>query len=477
MLKDTYPYFLANEPVAANTDLPVVNKYTGEVATRVAMADAVAIDKAIGCAVEAFGELRRWPSYKRRAVLQHVVDRMGERFEEMAHALCIEAGKPIRDSRGEVTRGIDTFTIAAEESTRVCGEVMPLDISPRAEGYEAIIKRFPIGPCSFITPFNFPINLAAHKIAPALAVGCPFVLKPASSTPIGAIILGEILAETDLPKGAFSILPCPGREADPFVADDRLKKLSFTGSPEVGWDIKARAGRKKVTLELGGNAACIVDRDADLDYAADRIILGAFYQSGQSCVSVQRILGHREIHDELRRLLVEKSTKLQAGDPLDESTFLGPLITEDDAKRVDEWVREAEQAGANVLVGGKRNGALYEATLIENAPHDAKVNCGEIFGPVATIEAFDDIDDAIRIAGDSEFGLQAGIFTRDIHHAFRAYNEIEVGGLLVNDIPSMRVDSMPYGGVKNSGLGREGVRFAMEEMTEIRAMVLNRIGR
>ena len=476
MLKETYPYYLAGEAVFANGDLPVANKYTGEIAARVALADAAAIDQAIGGAVEAFDELRRWPAHRRKAVLQHVVDRMGERFEEMAHALCIEAGKPIRDSRGEVTRGIDTFTIAVEESTRIAGEVMPLDISPRAEGYEAIIKRFPIGPCSFITPFNFPINLAAHKIAPALAVGCPFVLKPASSTPIGAIILGEILAETDLPKGAYSILPCPGRDADPFVTDERLKKISFTGSPEVGWGIKARAGKKKVTLELGGNAACIVDHDADLEYAASRIVVGAFYQSGQSCVSVQRILAHREIYDELRALLIGKTEKLKAGDPLKDETFLGPLITEGDAKRVEEWVSEAQQAGGRILAGGKRAGALYEATLIENAPHEAKVNCREIFGPVATLEPFDEIDDAIRIANDSEYGLQAGIFTRDIHHAFRAYNEIEVGGLLVNDIPSMRVDSMPYGGVKNSGLGREGVRFAMQEMTEIRVMVLNRIG-
>ncbi|UCD76384.1 MAG: aldehyde dehydrogenase family protein [Phycisphaerales bacterium] len=476
MLKDTYPYYLAGEAVFANTDLPVTNKYTGVVAAKVAMADAAVIDRAIGRAAEAFDELRRWPAHRRKAVLQHVVDQMGRRFEEMAHALCIEAGKPIRDSRGEVTRGIDTFTIAVEESTRMCGETMPLDISPRAEGYEAIIKRFPIGPCSFITPFNFPINLAAHKIAPALAVGCPFVLKPASSTPIGAIILGEILAETDLPKGAFSVLPCPGCDADPFVVDDRLKKISFTGSPEVGWDIKARAGKKKVTLELGGNAACIVDRDADLDYASDRIILGAFYQSGQSCVSVQRILGHRDIYDELRDSLVEKTARLRAGDPLDEQTFIGPLITEGDAKRVEEWVKEARQAGGRILVGGNRNGALFDATLIENAPHEARVNCREIFGPVATLEPFDDIDQAIRIANDSAYGLQAGIFTRDLHHAFRAYNEIEVGGVLVNDIPSMRVDSMPYGGVKDSGLGREGVRFAMEEMTELRAMVLNRVG-
>jgi len=476
MLKDTYPYYLANEPVAANTDLPVTNKYTGEVAARVALADVDAMERAMAAAVEAFDELRRWPAYKRKAVLEHVVNRMNERAEEMALALCIEAGKPLTFARGEITRGIDTFTLAMEESTRIYGEVQPLDISPRADGYEAIWKRFPIGPCCFITPFNFPINLVAHKVGPALAVGCPFVLKPASNTPIGAIILGEILAETDLPAGAFSVLPCRGSDAEVMVRDDRLKKLSFTGSPEIGWALKALAGRKKVVLELGGNAACIVDRDADVEYACDRIILGAFYQSGQSCVSVQRILAHRDIYRRLRDRLVEKAAQLKVGDPLDEDTFLGPLITEDDAKRIESWVNEAVNAGAKILVGGRRDRSFYDATILEDAPHDAKVNRCEIFGPVATLEAFDDFDDALRIVNDSDYGLQAGVFTRDIHHAFRAFNELVVGGVLINDIPSMRVDSMPYGGVKNSGLGREGVRFAMEDMTEIRLMVLNRIG-
>ena len=476
MLKDTYPYYLANEPVAANTDLPVTNKYTGDVAARVALADVDAMERAMAAAVEAFDELRRWPAYKRKAVLEHVVNRMNERAEEMALALCIEAGKPLTFARGEITRGIDTFTLAMEESTRIYGEVQPLDISPRADGYEAIWKRFPIGPCCFITPFNFPINLVAHKVGPALAVGCPFVLKPASNTPIGAIILGEILAETDLPAGAFSVLPCRGSDAEVMVRDDRLKKLSFTGSPEIGWALKALAGRKKVVLELGGNAACIVDRDADVEYACDRIILGAFYQSGQSCVSVQRILAHRDIYRRLRDRLVEKAAQLKVGDPLDEDTFLGPLITEDDAKRIESWVNEAVNAGAKILVGGRRDRSFYDATILEDAPHDAKVNRCEIFGPVATLEAFDDFDDALRIVNDSDYGLQAGVFTRDIHHAFRAFNELVVGGVLINDIPSMRVDSMPYGGVKNSGLGREGVRFAMEDMTEIRLMVLNRIG-
>ncbi|NNF43274.1 MAG: aldehyde dehydrogenase family protein [Phycisphaerales bacterium] len=476
-LRASYPYYLAGEAVAANTDLEVTNKYTGDVATRVALADAATIDTAITAAVEAFDELRRWPAFRRKAVLQHVVRRMEERAEEMAVALAIEAGKPLRDARGEVTRGIDTFTIAMEESTRLYGEVQPLDISPRAEGYQAIWKRVPIGPCSFISPFNFPINLAAHKIAPAIAVGCSFVLKPASRTPIGALIMGEILAETDLPRGAFSILPCRRDGADLFTTDDRFKLLSFTGSPDVGWDLKTRAGKKKVVLELGGNAACVVDEDADLDFATDRIIHGAFYQSGQSCIGVQRIIVHRDVYPEVREMLRTKVSRLKKGDPLDEQTFLGPLITEGDAQRMEAWVNEAVEGGASVLVGGRRDGVFYDATIVENAPKDASITCEEAFGPIATLQPFDDFEEAMRIVDDSAFGLQAGVFTRDINRAFFAFEELEVGGVVINDVPSMRVDSMPYGGVKDSGLGREGIRFAMEDMTEIRLMVLNRIGR
>ncbi len=306
-LKDAYPLYLANEAQTPNLDLEVTDKYTGKVATRVALADAKIIDAGIAATVEAAEPMARMASYERQAVLQHCVNRFTERFDELAYALCIEAGKPIRDSRGEVGRLIDTFRIAAEESVRMTGEVQPLDISPRARGYQGMWKRVPIGPCSFISPFNFPLNLAAHKIAPAIAVGCPFVMKPASRTPLGAIIIGEVLAETDLPKGAFSILPAARDGADLFTTDERLKLLSFTGSPGVGWDLKAKAGKKKVVLELGGNAAVIVDADTDLDDAVERIIFGAFYQSGQSCIGVQRIIIHASIYDELRDRLVAKT--------------------------------------------------------------------------------------------------------------------------------------------------------------------------
>src|SRR6478735_1171981 len=320
-LKDIYPLYLANEAKQPNADLEVTDKYTGEVAFRCAQADAATIDAGIAAAVEAAEPMRHMASYERQAVLQHCVDRFTERRDELAYALCVEAGKPIRDARGEVTRLIDTFRIAAEESVRMTGEVQPLDISPRARGYQGIWKRVPIGPCSFISPFNFPLNLAAHKVAPAIAVGCPFVMKPASRTPLGAIIMGEVLAETNLPKGAFSILPAHREGADLFTTDDRLKLLSFTGSPSVGWKLKAKAGRKKVVLELGGNAAVIVDHDADLDDAVERIIFGAFYQSGQSCIGVQRIIIHASIYDELRDRLVAKTKTLIAGDPHNETTF------------------------------------------------------------------------------------------------------------------------------------------------------------
>ncbi len=477
MLRDRYPLYLAGEAIQPNADLEVSNKYTREVATRVARADREMVRKAIAAAAGAFDQTRRMPAHARAAVLHHLVQRVQERHEELAKALCIEAGKPIRDARGEVTRLVDTLRIAAEEAVRITGEYQPLDISPRAEGVEGIIRRFPIGPCSFITPFNFPMNLVAHKIGPAIAVGCPFVLKPASATPVGAVMLGEILAETDWPRAAFSIIPCSNESAEPLITDERIKKLSFTGSAEVGWWMKSEAGKKRVTLELGGNAPCIVDRDADLDRAADRLTTGAFYQSGQSCISVQRVIAHRDVYEPLRDRLVERAGSLKAGDPLDEDTFLGPLITEDDAKRIETWVNEASAAGARVLCGGRRSGALYAATWLENVPRDQKVSCAEVFGPVAVLERFDDFKQAVDRANDTRFGLQAGVFSRNIDHIWYAYNELQYAGVVVNDMPSMRVDAMPYGGIKDSGFGREGVRFAMEEMTERKLLVLSHVGR
>ncbi len=471
-MHDTYPLYLANKPETPNTDLEVTDKYTGEVATRVAMADPKTIDRAIGKAVEATEPMRKLPAYKRQEILHHCVNRFKERYEELAMALCVEAGKPIKDSRGEVTRLIDTFRVAAEESVRITGEVLPMDISARAKGYTGMWKRVPIGPCSFISPFNFPLNLAAHKVAPAIAAGCPFILKPASLTPVGALIIGEVLAETDLPEGAFSILPCRRDGADLFTEDERLKLLSFTGSPDVGWKLKARAGKKKVVLELGGNAACVVDEDADLDDAVGRIVFGAFYQSGQSCIGVQRILIHEKVYGELREKLVSATKSLKAGDPKDEETFIGPIISEKEAVRLESWINDSVDAGAKILCGGKREGRILEATLLENVPREADVRVKEAFGPVAILSSFNDFDAALDEVNDSVYGLQAGIFTRDIYKAHRAWDKLEVGGVIIGDVPSWRVDHMPYGGVKESGLGREGIRFAIEDMTEIRLMVL-----
>lgn len=475
-MKKNWPYFLANEAHSPNQDLTVTDKYSGEVAATVALADSTVIDKGISGCVDAAEPFAGMPPYERQEVLYHCTKRFEERFDELASSLCVEAGKPIKDARGEVSRLIDTFRIAAEESVRLNGEIMNLEISPRAKGYQGMWKRVPIGPCSFISPFNFPLNLAAHKVAPALAAGCPFILKPASRTPLGALIIGEALAETNLPKGTFSILPCSRDGADLFTTDPRLKLLSFTGSPSVGWALKAKAGKKKVVLELGGNAACIVDQDTNLDDAIQRIIVGAFYQSGQSCIGVQRIIIHEKIYDEFRDRLVSATKKLIAGNPSDESTFIGPMISEKEATRLDSWIQEAISAGAKLLCGGKRDGAMLEATLLEDAPRDQSVCKEEAFGPLAVLSRFSRFEDALAEVNDSEFGLQAGIFTRDLYKAHLAWDVLDVGGVIIGDVPSWRVDNMPYGGVKDSGLGREGIRFAIEDMTEIRNLVIRTPG-
>ena len=474
-LNDTYPLYLNNKAAQPNTSLAVTDKYTGEVAFHTALATPDVIDEAIAGAVRAAEPMARMASYERQAVLDHCVTRFRERFDELAYALCVEAGKPIADSEGEVTRLIDTFRIAAEESTRNYGEIQPLDISPRAKGYMGMWKRVPIGPCSFISPFNFPLNLAAHKIAPAIAIGCPFVMKPASLTPLGAIIMGEVLAETDLPEGAFSILPASRDGADLFTTDPRLKLLSFTGSPGVGWDLKAKAGKKKVVLELGGNAAVIVDKDADLDHALERIIFGGYYQSGQSCIHVQRVIIHADVYDRFRDMLVARVATLVSGDPKDRKTFIGPMISEKEAARLKGWIDDAVRGGARLLAGGGCTGNMLDASLLEQVDRSSDLYREEAFGPAVILSKFTDWTAAMAEVNDSKFGLQAGIFTRDIHQVLAAWDTLDVGGIVVNDVSSYRVDNMPYGGVKDSGLGREGVRFAMEDMSEIRNLVIRRL--
>lgn len=469
-----HPLYLANRPFAPNADLVVRDKFTGEPIARVAQANPPIIDEAIKRAESAAKALRAWPAYKRQAVLEHLVRRVREQQEKLAQMLCAEAGKPIKDSWSEVGRLIDTLRISAEESVRITGEVMPLDISPRTAAYAGMWKRVPIGVCSFISPFNFPLNLVAHKIGPALAAGCPFILKPASLTPLGALALGEMLAETDLPEGAFSILPCPRDGAELFTTDERIKLLSFTGSPDVGWELKAKAGKKKVVLELGGNAAVIVDADANVPDAVARILIGAFYQSGQSCISVQRLIAHEAVYDEVRDRLVSAARELKAGDPRDERTFIGPIISAKEADRIESWIQSAVRRGARVLCGGNRRGNVIDATVMESVPIDEKVYAEEVFGPVVILESVPDFSSALARVNASRFGLQAGVFTRDIQKAWQAWEALEVGGVLINEVPSWRVDHMPYGGVKDSGFGREGVRFAIEEMTELRMFVLRR---
>ena len=475
MLKDRYPYYLANRAVAANAHLPVLDKYSGKRATRTAFADAATMRKAVAAAYKARADMAAFPPDARRDVLEHCVRRFGERSEELALALCIEAGKPIRDARGEVTRLVDTFRIAAGEATRIDGEVLELEISARTAGYRGMVKRVPVGACSFITPFNFPLNLVAHKVAPAIAAGCPFVLKPSERTPVGALLIAEVLAETNLPNGAFSILPCSTDDASALVEDDRLALLSFTGGL-VGWELKARAGRKKVVLELGGNAACIVDADPGkpIDFVVDRLVSGGYYQSGQSCIGVQRIIIHADIYDDLKKRLVARTRILVAGDPHDRETFIGPMISEKEAVRLKGWIDLAVEAGATLLCGGKREGNMLEATLLEDVPRDCDASKEEAFGPLANLSKFTDFGEALEQVNDSKFGLQAGVFTRDIHQVLDAWDTLEVGGVVVNDVPSYRVDNMPYGGVKDSGLGREGIRFAMEDMSEIRNLVIRR---
>ncbi|AND68321.1 aldehyde dehydrogenase [Dyella thiooxydans] len=473
MLAKSYPYYLANRPQTSKQTLEVRDKFSGRLATRVAVPDARATEKAIAAAVKSAPAMRAFKPWQRQAVLQHCAERFEARRDELARALCIEAGKPIHDAAGEVTRLIETFRIAAEEAVRINGETLNLEIAGRLDGYHGYTRRVPLGPVSFITPFNFPLNLVAHKVAPAIAAGCPFVLKPSEKTPIGALIIGEVLAETDLPRGAFSILPLDGAHATPLVEDERFKLLSFTGG-QIGWELKARAGRKKVTLELGGNAACIVDADQGdkLDHVVERLVFGAFYQSGQSCISVQRIYAHVDVYEALKRKLVAAVKKLKTGDPKKKDVFLGPMIDEAAAERLHGWIAEARQAGARLLCGGERDGAMLEATLMEDVPREAKVNRMEAFGPFALLALFRTLDEAVAQVNDSDFGLQAGIFTNRLDHAMRAWDELEQGGVVINDVPSFRVDNMPYGGVKLSGLGREGVRYAIGDMTEVRLLVM-----
>jgi acyl-CoA reductase-like NAD-dependent aldehyde dehydrogenase len=472
MIQERYPLYLANRPRQSNAELAVLDKFTDEVISHVALADKRTLDEAIAAAAAAAGPMRRLGAWQRKAVLKHLLGRCSERRDELANVLVVEAGKPIQFAKAEVARLLDTIEIATEESTRILGEMLPLDTTQRGTGYRGMWQRVPVGPCGFITPWNFPLNLVAHKIAPAIACGCPFVLKPASYTPISALILGEILAETDLPPGAFSILPMRSADAAALAEDERIKKLSFTGSASVGWDLRDRARKKHVTLELGGNAAVIVDHDADVDDAVKRCVFGGYYQSGQSCISVQRIYVHREVYDLFREKFVEAVRGLVVGNPRDDKTFVGPIISEDDARRIEQSIQNAVAKGGRLLCGGSRKGRLVEPAILENVPQNADASCEEIFGPVTLLYPFTDFDQALAAVNDSHYGLQAGVFTRDIGKIQKAWDELDVGGVMINEVPSWRADQMPYGGSKDSGLGREGIRWAIESMTDVRLLVI-----
>jgi len=468
-----YPYFVAGKWVSEGRPLEVASPYDGALAGVTYWATAEQLEQAIRASVSAFETTKRLPAYERQRVLRTISNSIAARREEFARLMAMEAGKPIKTARAEVDRAVFTFAVAAEESVRIGGEWLPMDLQASTAGRMAIVRRFPLGPIAAITPFNFPLNLVAHKVAPAIAAGCTMVLKPAPKTPLCALLLTEIVEKAGWPAGALNTLSLSNEDAARMVANDRLKLLTFTGSGAVGWALKARAGKKKVALELGGNAAVIVHGDADVDFAAERCALGGFSYAGQSCISVQRIFVQRNVEDKFTASLLSRVSKLKAGDPLDEATDIGPMINEDAAKRAASWVDDAAKSGAKILAGGKRNGAIMDPTVLSHTKPDMRVNCEEVFAPVVVVEPYDDFGDALRWVNDSPYGLQAGLFTRDAKLIFQAYEELEVGGLIVGDMSSFRIDHMPYGGVKDSGLGREGLRYAIEDMTVLRLLVLN----
>jgi acyl-CoA reductase-like NAD-dependent aldehyde dehydrogenase len=469
----THAFLLDGKWIEEGDQIEVRAPYDGSVVGRVFQGRREHADAAIAAAVKAFGTTRRLPAFERQRVLRRVAESIAQRKEEFAHTLAHEAGKPIKAARTEVDRTIFTFNVAAEESTRTYGEVLPLDWQEFTAGRWGIVRRFPLGAIAGITPFNFPLNLVAHKVAPAIASGCTMVLKPAPQTPLTALLMAETVQQAGWPDGALNVLPLSNEDAGLLVTDERLKLISFTGSAAVGWDIKRRAGKKKVALELGGNAGVIVHGDADLTYAAERCVTGGFAYAGQSCISVQRIFVQRPVLEKFTELFVAGVKKLKTGDPLLESTDIGPLIREADAIRASDWVHEAVREGARLLCGGQRSGSVLEPTVLTRTRPEMKVNCQELFAPVVTIEAYDDFHDALKRINDSPFGLQAGIFTRDAKLLFDAYEALEVGAVMAGDVPTFRIDHMPYGGIKDSGLGREGLRYAIEDMTEPKLLVMN----
>lgn len=455
------------------TTARVTNPFTGNAIAEICQAGESDAEEAIASSVAAAPAMAKLASHARYNILQDMAALLYRRRDEFAQTITAEAGKPIADAKREVNRAVQTLTIAAEEAKRIPGEVVPLDWTPQTESYLGMVRRFPLGPIVGITPFNFPLNLVVHKVAPALAAGNPILIKPAPQTPLTALLLGEVALEAGLPAGGLNVMPCDNATAERLVIDPRFKLLSFTGSAPVGWMLKSKCGKKKVTLELGGNAGVIIEPDADLDLAAQRCATGGFGYAGQTCISVQRILVHHSVADTFTTKLLLQVARLKAGDPTDETTTVGPLIDPVATQRVEAWIEEAVSQGARVLLGGKRLGTVLEATVLTNVKPEMKVSCQEVFGPVVTVSSYRQFSDAIATLNQSDYGLQAGVFTQDINKVFHAFRHLEVGAVLANEIPTFRADHMPYGGVKDSGLGREGVRAAIEDMTEPRLLVLN----
>jgi len=468
----SYGFFVNGNWVAHGREAVITSPYDRSVLGVVSEAGRDDIENAIESAVQAFAITRKMSSYQRASVLRKIVDGIVARRDEFARTICQEAAKPIKTARVEVDRAINTFQIAAEESMRIYGEYIPLDTIESTPGRWGLVRRFPLGPVFAITPFNFPLNLVAHKVAPAIAAGCPIILKPAPQTPISSFLLAEVVQESGWPEGGLAVMPMSNDDAGVLVADERIKLLTFTGSAAVGWQLKSRAGKKRVTLELGGNASVIVHSDADITYAVHRCLAGGFSYGGQTCISVQRILVHQPVFDRFTAMLIEGVGKLKCGDPALETTDVPPLIREQDAVRVAEWIDEAVEAGAKLLCGGKRNGAMVEPAVLTGTTANMRVNCAEVFGPVVTVEPYETFEEALSNINNSAYGLQAGLLTQNALLIQTAFEELQVGSLIVGDIPSFRVDQMPYGGIKDSGLGREGLRYSIEDMTERKLLVM-----
>jgi acyl-CoA reductase-like NAD-dependent aldehyde dehydrogenase len=469
-----YQMLIGGTWVSGTARREVKNKYDGSVLGTVPLADAAAVDQAIQAAQRAFPTMAALPAYQRAEMLGNAVHLLKQRREEIARTIAAEAGKALKYARIEVDRGIETFTFAAEEAKRIHGETVPLDATPAGATHMGFYLRVPLGVVVAIAPFNFPLNLVAHKVAPALAAGNTVVLKPATATPLTAVILGEILTEAGLPAGALNIVFGDGRTVgDWLVADPRPAKVTFTGSPSVGRHIMSRAGLKKVTLELGNSSPVILEDDADLAMAVPKCVVGSFYNAGQVCLSVQRIYVHRRIAPEFTERFVSAVAALKVGDPLDEACDVGPMIDEGEAVRAEAWIKEAVASGAKVLIGGQREGALLHPTVLTEVTPEMKVVCAEVFAPVVSLIPYDTFDDALHMANETIYGLQAGVFCRDVQKVWQAIKRLDFGGVIINDTPTFRTDHMPYGGMKESGVGREGVRHAIEEMTHIKMVAFH----